>query len=86
VEDAALLQPELIFAARASLTRGEFERRLDEVEHHAVVGICAERGDVDRWLRDGSLTPVAVASLLLWGRLEWGDAWFEQQRRPFCVT
>jgi hypothetical protein len=80
-EDAALLQPELIFATRCSIPRDEIERRLDDAEHHAVVAVQANIDDIDAVLRDPDLTPVGMASLLLWARLRWGDKAFDAMRR-----
>jgi 8-oxo-dGTP pyrophosphatase MutT (NUDIX family) len=80
-EDAALLQPELIFATRCAIPRGEIERRLDDAEHHASVAIRANIDDVDAVLLDPDLTPVGMASLLLWARLRWGDKAFDAMRR-----
>lgn len=78
VEDPALRQPELIFSARCGLTRRQVENQLDPDEHHESVGIPATRDEVETALIDPALTPVAVASLVLWGRLEFGGDWFDQ--------
>jgi hypothetical protein len=75
-EDAALLQPELIFATRCALPRAEIERRLDDTEHHASVAVRATPADVAAKLRDPDLTPVGIASLLLWLRLTYGSQHF----------
>lgn len=75
VEDHALRQPELIFLASASLPRDAVEARLDREEHHAAFSI--RMSDVDEALGDASLTPVAVASLLLWRKLRQGVRWSE---------
>jgi 8-oxo-dGTP pyrophosphatase MutT (NUDIX family) len=84
-EDAALLQPELIFATRCALPREEIERRLDDAEHHASVAVPANTDDVDAVLHDPDLTPVGMASLLLWTRLRWGGKAFDVMRRVFGV-
>jgi 8-oxo-dGTP pyrophosphatase MutT (NUDIX family) len=83
VEDRRLLQPELIFAARSTLARAELERRVVAVEHHAAWSVPSEASAVERAAGDASLTPVAVAGLLLWGRLRFGGEWFERTRRRF---
>jgi 8-oxo-dGTP pyrophosphatase MutT (NUDIX family) len=80
VEDGALRQTEFIFRARARVTRAEVERRLDATEHRGTWSVPAVREDVARAARDPALTPVAVASLLLWGRLRFGDEWFRHLR------
>jgi hypothetical protein len=77
VEDENLRQPELIFRARSTLTRGEVESRLDPVEHHDTYAVRATAGEVARSVTDPVLTPVAVASLLLWGRHRFGERWFD---------
>jgi hypothetical protein len=84
-EDAALLQPELIFATRCALPRDQIERRLDDAEHHASVAVHATPGDVEPVLRDPSLTPVGIASLLLWLRLKWGERHFTEARASIGV-
>lgn len=79
-EDLCLRHPELMFAVTATRTREQIERQLDPVEHHDVwstpggeAGVAAALGQRDQ------LTPIAIASLLLWGRLSFGDAWFAQR-------
>ena len=76
VEDENLRQPELIFRAASGLTRAEIESRLDPVEHHDTYAVRATPQEVARAVNDPLLTPVAVASLLLWGRLRFGEAWY----------
>ena len=76
-EDLSIRQPELIFLARTTRTRGQVEAALDRTEHHGSWAVAAERDAVEAALdaaapRD-AFTPVAVASLLLYGRLAWGD-------------
>ncbi len=66
VEDSALLQPELVFAARTSLSREEVDRRVDRTEHHATWAHVASKLDLDGVSHDAAFTPVAVASLFLW--------------------
>jgi 8-oxo-dGTP pyrophosphatase MutT (NUDIX family) len=77
-EDVSLRQPELILAATTTLSRSQVEGRLDPAEHAGVWSVAAEPGTVGSAIaadRD-RLTPVAVASLLLWGRIAFGDDWF----------
>lgn len=76
VEDTALLQPELIFAARCDLKRARIEQRLDAAEHDATWAVEALRESVEAATGEAALTPVAVASLLLWGRGRFGEDWF----------
>jgi 8-oxo-dGTP pyrophosphatase MutT (NUDIX family) len=69
-EDHSIRQPELIFRVTAVRTRDQIERALDRTEHHATWAIPATAEAVDRALADpAELTPVAVAALLLWGRI-----------------
>jgi hypothetical protein len=77
-EDPALRQPELIFFARCGLTRRQIDNQLDPEEHHQSVSVPATCDAVECILIDPALTPVAVASLILWGRLEFGEEWFDQ--------
>ena len=82
-EDRTLRQPELIFRAEVSLTRGQLEARVHVEEHHDSVAIPATGSDIERAIADPAMTPVAVASLLLWGRIQFGDSWFDEIARPF---
>ena len=68
VEDDRLRQPELIFRARCALTRAEVEARVDPAEHRGLWAVRASPENVDRAKSDPALTPVAIASLLLWLR------------------
>ena len=81
VEDRALRQPELIFRVRSGRTRQQVEAKLDRVEHHGTYAVRADRGGVEGAMGDALLTPVAVASLLLWGRVRFGAAWFGEVAR-----
>lgn len=82
VEDVALRQPELIFAARAARTRAQIESQVDRTEHGGSWSIPATRDALERALdAPGEFTPVAIASMLLWGRLSFGDDWFTRRSR-----
>ncbi|HEX8916513.1 MAG TPA: hypothetical protein VF796_29445, partial [Humisphaera sp.] len=81
VEDVRLRQPELIFRAKTRLTRARVEAQLDAAEHRGCVAIRAEPAAVAAACADRELTPVAVASLLLWGRIAFGDEWFAAAAR-----
>ncbi len=77
-EDPSLCQPELIFAVESSRTLAETEARLDPVEHNTMVAISAGAQGIEKALADEArLTPIAIASLLLWGRVHLSQAWFE---------
>jgi 8-oxo-dGTP pyrophosphatase MutT (NUDIX family) len=84
IEDASLAQPELIFMAQSTRRRTEIEALLDDAEHHACVAVEAEPDRVEALMRDALLTPVAVGTLLLWGRVTFGDAWFESKQPQFA--
>lgn len=58
VRDPRLLQPELIYLARAKLTRHELESRLDLDEHSACWSVRAEPEAIALALRHELLTPV----------------------------
>ena len=81
IEDAGLLQPEVIFSASSSRTRREVESTVDGAEHHACVAIEASARSITDAMRDTRLTPVAVGTLALWGRVAFGEEWFDAQRR-----
>jgi len=76
VEDATLRQPELIFRARCALTRAQVEARVDQIEHRGIWPVQTTRRGIESVLGESELTPVAVATLLLWGGARFGDAWF----------
>ena len=84
VEDVALCQPEMIFALRSTRTRAEIESQVDRKEHGGSWSIPATIDAIERALdRPEEFTPVAIASLLLWGRLRFGDDWFVTYVRRF---
>jgi hypothetical protein len=74
-EDRRLRQPELIFAVTSTRTRAEIESQLDATEHRACWTTPADRDTLPAATRDPVLTPVAVAALLLWGRVHFGTSW-----------
>jgi hypothetical protein len=80
IEDARIRQPELIFAARSTRTRAEVESMLDAGEHHACVAVATTPDDFTAMMRNALLTPVAVGTLLLWGRLAFGEGWFHDRK------
>jgi hypothetical protein len=77
-EDLALRQPELLFRVRTKLSRVQVESQVHREEHGDSIAVKAEAGTVAEFLRDPLLTPVAVASLVLWGRVSFGEEWFER--------
>ena len=84
VEDVALRQPEMIFSVRAARTRDEIEKQVDQEEHGGSWSIPTTREMVERALLNRrEFTPVAVASLLLWGRLTFGEEWFVTRASRF---
>lgn len=86
VEDASLNQPEIVFSARSTRTRADLETMLDAAEHHACVAVEGTRDRVSAMMSDALMTPVAVGALALWGRITFGDAWFDQQRRALRLV
>ena len=81
VEDVALRQPELIFRVSTPLNRSEVEARVARDEHLAAVAIPATPAGLEAVLRDPMVTPVGLASLLLWGRVSFGEDWFTKQAK-----
>jgi hypothetical protein len=75
-EDTAMRQPELLFSATTLLNRRQIESQVHADEHGGSVAIPADPVAVGRAVQDPALTPVAAASLLLWGRLWFGEEWF----------
>jgi hypothetical protein len=83
-EDLSLLQPEMIFAVRSPRTRAQIESHLDAREHHGIWSCPATRQRIESALQSAAaaaFTPVAIAAILLWGRQQFGDAWFGANRR-----
>jgi 8-oxo-dGTP pyrophosphatase MutT (NUDIX family) len=85
-EDVRLRQPELIFRVKSRLGRNRIESQLDDAEHLATVAIPADPGEVRRAVGRPELTPVAVAALLLWGRIAFGGEWFAAAAREANVV
>jgi hypothetical protein len=84
VEDRLLRQPELVVLAAARPTRYRIETQLDGREHRGLWALEPDPAAAERALADTSkMTPVAVATLLLWGRERFGAGWFEQHRARF---
>ena len=81
-EDLSIRQPELIFLATARRTRAEVEAALDRTEHHDSWHVRATEEAVAAVVgaSDPALTPVALASLLLWGRMALGPPWFDKAK------
>lgn len=79
-EDRALRQPELLFRADTRLTRAQLEAQVHADEHHHSLAIPATREAVEQVIRNPELTPVAVASLVLWGRVQFGEDWWRRNR------
>ncbi len=76
VEDNVLRHPEVIMRVKTFRTRKQVEAGLDALEHHETAATATTQQDVENRLRDPLLTPVAVASLTLWGRRQFGEEWF----------
>jgi hypothetical protein len=77
-QDRKLIQPEMIFAARTQRTRDELVAQVEAAEHRGCWWAPATHEGVEAGLRDyREMTPVGVAALLLWGRREFGGAWFD---------
>jgi hypothetical protein len=80
VEDIRLRQPELVFRVKTRLSRRQIEAQLERAEHEGIVAIAAKADDVAAAMRNPAMTPVGLASLLLWGRLVFGQDWFEEAK------
>ena len=76
VEDVLLHHPELIFTVRTSLARAAVENGLDISEHDHVEAFHIDRKAIEQRLHDPELTPVAMATIALWGQCRFGQTWF----------
>ena len=85
-EDLSIRQPELIFLARTRRTRAQVESALDRTEHHATWATPATKDALQAALRTNELfTPVAIASLLLYIGIAFGDDDFTTQSDGLVV-
>ena len=82
VRDLSIHQPELILDAPVTLNRKELGERFGAKADGEHTGIEFLHDDPDAavsFLRTvPRMTPVAQAGVLLHGRCDWGDAWYEQ--------
>lgn len=84
VEDVSIRQPELIFAVRSTRRCDEIGRMVLRDEHHGSFACPASSDGFERALSDlEQFTPVAISSLLLFGRLAFGRAWFDRAAQRF---
>jgi 8-oxo-dGTP pyrophosphatase MutT (NUDIX family) len=78
IEDRHLRQPELVYAARSTLTSDEIAARLDAQEHTACWLLPDEQGAIEAVLSGAEpITPVLAGTLLAWGWRCFGDAWLD---------
>jgi hypothetical protein len=79
-EDQQLRQTELIFSVQVDLTRAKIEAGVKKDEHHESWSVRAEIPEIDAALANvQTMTPIATAALLLWGRGKWGAEWFDRR-------
>jgi 8-oxo-dGTP pyrophosphatase MutT (NUDIX family) len=80
-EDLTLRQPEICFAATSTKSARQIESQLDAEEHAGIWKTPIGREAIESALQsDEVFTPMAVAAMLLWGRIQFGDNWFETWR------
>lgn len=81
IEDCAIRQPELTFFVETVLPLDQARRLLKDDEHLSIWSVPAEAHEVIEALHSSApFTPVALGTLLLWGRVAFGDSWYEQAR------
>lgn len=81
IEDVSIGQPEMIFTAICTRSAEEIARGLDPTEHESLVAIQPVKSEVESALNDPVMTPIAVGTILLWGREQFGEGWFDAARR-----
>ncbi len=87
VEDVALRQGEMIFRVAARLGCAAILARLDAREHRSGVALPAEQSQIEALLgQAGQLTPVGVATVLLWARPLLGETWFADWQTRICAN
>lgn len=80
IEDQRLRQPELVYAAQATLTAADIVARLDRHEHSACWLVDDDPASLAQALVGREpLTPVLLGTLLAWGRYRHGEAWLDTQ-------
>ena len=75
-----LRHPELIVLVRCRPTRAQLDGQVDKKEHHTSFAVEPTRPAIDAAVDNRVLTPVAVATVMLWGKRVLGEAWFEGAR------
>jgi 8-oxo-dGTP pyrophosphatase MutT (NUDIX family) len=81
IEDVSIGQPELVFSAKSSFTRSQLHATLDPREHDSLITIERVPQMAASSLNDPAMTPVALGTILLWGRGHFGPDWFDAARR-----
>lgn len=78
IEDRHLRQPELVYAARTTLTAAEIASRLDQHEHTACWLLPDTRAEIEATLGGSEpITPVLAGTLLAWGWRRFGEEWLQ---------
>ncbi|HAU37709.1 MAG TPA: hypothetical protein DCX07_08330 [Phycisphaerales bacterium] len=86
VRDKHIVQPELVFDiavdADAATIRQSFGEAVDAGEHSELLAVRSHPSVVVNFIeqRFGELTPVALATMLLYGLRHWGSGWFAAAR------
>jgi len=86
VRDKHIVQPELVFDIRLDATVTEVLRGKDHAvdgeEHSEFVPVRSHPSAVVTFIEQqfAALTPVALATLLLYGQRHWGSGWFAAAR------
>ena len=76
VEDLNLRHMEMLFRVKTRLSHAQIQAQVHREEHGDSVAVNVKGEKLLEFLRDPLLTPVAVGSLLLWGRIVLGAGWF----------
>jgi hypothetical protein len=86
IQDRALRQPELTFFVQTTLLHQQVQHHLKDDEHLSTFSVPVDAQRVLDALRsDQPFTPVATGTLLLWGRLAFGQEWFDQARSAMGI-
>jgi hypothetical protein len=75
-EDLRLRHLEMLFRVKTRLSRSQIKAQVHREEHGDSVAVKSEGDEILDFLKDPALTPVALGSLMLWGRVVLGDEWF----------
>lgn len=91
IRDCEIVQPELLFEARLTLTLadvyGRFRGASGRDEHVGLCAVIDEPALIVPFMREWSpIAPVAVGALFLHGKAAWGEEWARWAEQEFATS